>query len=466
MLDAAIPFYLGCALADKGGKILVARDVRISSEDIEKQLCKGLLMGDCTVWLTGVLPTPALAYIAACERADLAVMITASHNPPEFNGLKVFGKHGRKLSPSEEKALDKKLAALIENENVRANTITEPNEAGLPLPTLAPTGSASLSALSSAAPSTVGKDLSASLCDFCEDDHGSELKLKMINHRVRIAENAELLYAEHVLMSAPRLDGVKVRLDCACGCFAQLAAGIFERLGAIVRVENGVRDGACVNVGCGSTHIDKFLPLVDDDEIGFAFDGDGDRVLAVVNGQIYDGDAILLALASLYRIQGKLRKKFVVGTMLTGSRLEHELAMCGIALLRTDVGDKNVLDALLREGCLLGGEKSGHILMLDRSMTGDGLVTALALLEVKKTFGKLPSYTPYPMIEFNIPASNPFAEFESAAFKNKLHAAERAVGTNGRLIVRPSGTEPYIRVTCECFYDKIIDRDRLIAFFD
>lgn len=425
-MSVGVPFCLGSALAKRGGKIVVARDVRLHSPDIERQLCKGLTSANCSVWLTGVLPTPALAYIASCERADYAVMITASHNPPNFNGLKVFGKSGGKLSPADEEALDGEVAALVDEYGVDLSKYADESRI------CANSEYCAASALS-------------------EEEARSALGLKAVNHRIRIAKNAEELYVGHILLSAPRLEGIKVRLDCASGCFAQLAAGVFEKLGASVRAENDVRDGACVNVGSGSTNIERFAPLVGEDEVGFAFDGDGDRVLAVADGKVYDGDAILLALSALYRIQGKLRKKFVVGTLMSNSRLEHELASSGIALLRTDVGDKNVLAALQKEGCPLGGEKSGHILMTDRGTTGDGLATALALMEVKKTFGKLPSYTPYPTEEFNICCADPRAEFDSPQFQAKLQAAHRAVAGKGRLVVRPSGTEPYIRVYTECF---------------
>ena len=416
LLDNNIPYILGIALSEKGGKVIVARDVRTHSEDIEKQLCKGLLTGSATIWLTGVLPTPALAYTAREENADYAVMITASHNAPEFNGLKVFAKGGTKLPPEEERALDKRLYEIANGaeyehcEEIAADTLTD-------------------------------DELTSAL----------SIKISKQNHRIRIVDGAQFLYAKHVRNMFPRLDGMKVHLDCAHGCFAELAKDVFTALGATVRAENDTRDGEIVNVDCGSTHLDKFVPLVDKDEIGFAFDGDGDRVLAVVQGKPYDGDAILLALSTLYRIQGKLRKKFVVGTHLTNSRLQRELAFHNTALSRVDVGDKHILDRLKQSGCLLGGEKSGHILMLDRANTGDGLITALSLLEVKKTIGSLPKFTPYPMLEFNLHADNPTEYVNSAKFIRLAKLAEKEYGKKGRLIVRPSGTEPYVRIAYECF---------------
>ncbi len=418
LLDNQIPFLLGKALSQTNAKIIVARDVRTHSKDIEKQLCKGLLEGAAQIWLAGILPTPALAYTAQTQKADYAVMITASHNAPEFNGLKVFGKNGKKLSKEEELLLDKKLVELKNN------------------PSLPP----------------------LSIVDICadtltEDEQLSDLKITISeqNHRIRIVDGAEFLYAKHIKSMFPRFDGMKIRLDCAYGCFATLAPAIFLSLGAIVCAEHNVRDGEKVNVDCGSTHIEKFVARVKKDEIGFAFDGDGDRVIAVVNGKIYDGDAMLLALSTLYRLQGKLKKRFIVGTVLSNTKLQRELAYQNIALVRSDVGDKNVLDCLLAHGCLLGGEKSGHILMLDKENTGDGIVTALSLLEVKRTIGSLPKFTPYPMLELNIRTDNPRETLASSAFQEKITETNSLYSNSGRLIVRPSGTEPYIRVTYECF---------------
>lgn len=416
LLDRQIPYMLGRLLSKHRAKIIIARDVRTSSMDIEKQLCKGLLAGSAQIWLCGVLPTPALAYTAQTQKADYAIMITASHNPPVFNGLKVFGKHGRKLTCEQEAKLDAELADSLaytpqfeeESELVCADALTE-------------------------------------------DEERSELKISLSqqNHRIRIVEGAEFLYAKHIKNMFPRLDGIKVCLDCASGCFAELAPRVFRELGASVRAINDVRDGSRVNVDCGCTHMQTLASHVRGDEIGFAFDGDGDRVLAIVNNRLYDGDAMLLALCTLYRLQGKLKKRFVVGTIYTSTRLQRELIYQNVALLRTDVGDKNILDALHQNGYLLGGEKSGHVIMLDRANTGDGLVTALSLLEAKRTLGTLPKFTPYPILEINLPKpTNPQAE---QALQAKIEFIKAKYSRQGKIILRPSGTEPYLRFSYECF---------------
>lgn len=418
LLTNEIPYALGKALAKRGGKIIVARDVREHSLDVEKQLCQGLMEGATQIWVTGVLPTPALAYIAQIEKADYAVMITASHNAPEFNGLKVFGKCGKKLSESDETALDNELFLAM-------------NSPSAPQPVF----------------------IDEACADALTDEElNSELSVSLAeNHRIRIVDGAEFLYLKHVKSMFPRFDGMKIRLDCAYGCFATLAPKAFLELGAIVCAEHNVRDGKKVNVDCGSTHVADFAAHVQKDEIGFAFDGDGDRVLAVVDGKVYDGDAMLLALSTLYRLQGKLKKRFVVGTILTNTKLGRELAYHNTALIRTDVGDKHVLDALEKQGCLLGGEKSGHIVMLDKGTTGDGLVTALSLLEVKRTVGSLPKFIPYPMLEFGIPSTDPKQEISSDEFQRKIADVNSRFSKSGRLVVRKSGTEPVIRITYECF---------------
>ncbi len=419
LLDNNLPFLLGKALSSKGGRIIVARDVRNSSCDIEKQLCKGLLEGSASIWLAGVLPTPALAYIALKEKADYAIMITASHNPPEFNGLKVFGKCGQKLSLEEESTIDESIHRLS---CFKAEDFCFIDEL---------------------------------MCAdaLCEDEKNSELSISLSaqNHRIRIVDGALFCYQSHIKKMFPRFDGMKVRIDTACGCFANdVAKEVFEGLGASVIAHNNVQDGNNINVKCGSTNVDDFISQVKDDEIGFSFDGDGDRVLAVVDKKVYDGDAMLLALSTLYRIQGKLRNKFIVGTLLTNTRLQRELAYHNTALLRTPVGDKYVLDEMIKNNCLLGGENSGHILMLDKANSGDGLITALSLLEVKKIVGNLPKFSPYPTIQFNIPSSNPQNEIASNSFQQKLAQANK-VSKQSRLIVRPSGTESKIRIYYECF---------------
>lgn len=415
ILAKKLPYYLGVALSN-GGKVLVGRDVRAHSRDIENMLVNGLLTGDCEPCLAGVVPTPALSYLMKEEGARYAVMITASHNPPAFNGLKVFFKGG-KLSARQEEALDKEVSDLADMRDVPQKT--------------------ALQNIKSA-------------------------------HRVRILQNACERYKKRIISLFPSFEGERVLLDLAHGCMAQLAKDVFEALGAKTRAINDVRDGDRVNVNCGSTHMEALLSNLKEGEIGFAFDGDGDRVLAAVDGKIYDGDAILLALASLYQAQGKLKKRIVVGTSLSSAALQRELTKRNVALLRADVGDKNVLDAMLLHGAILGGEKSGHILALDRANSGDGLVSALSVLEAKRVT-KLPAFTPYPFVEIDIPSPRPQEERNSPAFLKKEETALALFKDDGRFVVRPSGTEPFIRVYFECFKpcgEEIFDKIKAIFYND
>ncbi len=413
IINSGIAEKLGLALAGCGEKILIGRDVREHSPLIEKQLVRGLLDGGAKVLLAGEVPTPVLSFTAARENADFAVMITASHNPPEYNGLKVFGECGKKLSPEDEKLIDNALSRLVHGAELACDW---------------------------------AEDLKKSVAPYHKDSF-SAVKCG----EVQPLFGVEREYKRYVMSLFPSMTGFKVKLDCANGCYSGLAAEIMSELGAQVSAVNDARDGKHVNENCGSVNIKNFITQVERDEMGFAFDGDGDRVLAVVDGKIYDGDAILLSVSMLYKLRGKLKNRFIVGTVLTNSRLQRELAWQGAALLRTGVGDKYVLDALIEQNCVLGGEKSGHIIMLDKSATGDGLLTALTLMEAKKTMGSLPKFSPYPMREFNFPSQNPKAEAASALFQAKVKEAEMLVGGRGRIIARPSGTEPVIRVAAEYF---------------
>lgn len=375
-------------------RIAVAKDVRLSSPAIERQLIEGLLEGGADVRLCGVLPTPALAYVAAEVDADYAVMITASHNPPEYNGLKVMSGRG-KLDDKEEKMLDEEVVKKMECERSPKTT----------------------SATS-----------------------------------IEIFEGAESKYKKHLLdvfsHFGQETKQCKVMLDCAHGCAAELAADVFETLGFDVVCLNGDRDGNLVNVGCGATDLTAFK--VERGDVGFSFDGDADRVIAVVDGEPYDGDQILYALAEYYFRCGTLINNAVVGTVLTDSALEKEFAYKGITLHRSAVGDKFVLEKMRETGAVLGGEKSGHTVLGDKTVTGDGIITALTLLQARAALGGLPRFTPTPTFSFNVPSLNPAARFASAEFQARVAAAEEYVGRKGRIIVRPSGTENVIRITVEC----------------
>lgn len=389
LLSADLPYKLGRGLGRK--KVVVGRDVRTSSPAIEKRLLAGLLSAGAEVVTTGVVPTPALSYAVANEGADYGVMITASHNPPEFNGLKVFGREGEKLSSDEECDIDEKTARGVESARAERGRVV------------------------------------------VKDDYSGA-------------------YARHVLSKFRDLDlsGEKIVVDCACGCMT-IVPPILERLGATVRAINAEQSGERVNVSCGALHANDFAATLADDELGLSFDGDGDRLIAVYKGKPYDGDKILCALAESERACGNLNPPIVVGTIMTGSEIERVFKDKGVTLLRTDVGDKHVSEKMKETGAILGGEKSGHIIQKRLAPTGDGLLTALSLLKAKKILGELPYVKSNEFQDFSFFSPNPAAEFENECFLHALDEICAEIGERGRLIARPSGTEPTVRITIEVY---------------
>ena len=397
--DQAYP--LGVVLAERYKIIAVARDTRTSSFDIEKELVRGLLSGGADVLLTGVMPTPALAYIAKEHKIDCAVMITASHNPPEYNGLKVMSGKG-KLDEKEE------------------------------------------------------SDLDDALDNF--------LKCKIsASGRVDIMSGAVREYKRHIQSIFSHLDLTTldrpVYIDTAHGCFSYIAKDVLETLGADVIAFNNDYDGERINVNSGATSIETMLSQMPDRAIGFGFDGDGDRVIAILDGKIFDGDQILYNLATYYKSKSR-GVCGVVGTIMTGGGVEKALERQKINLFRADVGDKYVAE-MMREKCaILGGERSGHIIVGDKTATGDGLVTALAFLE-SYMGGNVKKVREYKTINCGIDAENPKELFESAEFQGKICKFVGKIGKKGRVIVRPSGTEKVIRITIEV-YDSRLDCEKFI----
>ena len=391
----ALSYALGVVVGRNNHFVVVGRDTRPSSIDIEKELTKGLLSAGAKVGLAGVLPTPALAHTAKVKGAK-GIMITASHNPPEYNGLKVMG--AEKLDEEEEVALDNALDEEIKNPSY-------------------PSGSGQVEILSGA---------------------GRE-------------------YKRHIIATFQHLDltalGKKVYIDTAHGCFSYLAKDVLETLGADVVALNNDIDGTKVNVGCGAVHIEYFSRKIPRDSLGFAFDGDGDRVLSVLGGEIYDGDQMLYNIALHYKASGK-DIGGVVGTIMTGSGIEKEFQQKNIPFHRADVGDKHVFDLMKRQNCLLGGEKSGHLILLDRASTGDGLVSLLAFLEVfmAKTVKKAKEYKTE---NFGLEVENPRLFYMSQNFQEKLAKTTLKIGEKGRLIVRPSGTENLVRISVEEYLEGV-----------
>ena len=377
---------LGHAFAtwNGGGSVLVARDTRASGPGLEAALCAGLTAGGADVRIGGVLPTPAVPLLAD----GAGGVVTASHNPPEWNGVKFFDADGRKLEEDAEEELERRLAA--------ASGRQWP-ECPSPRPE---------------------EGLAARYLEVVTDRFGS------------------------------RLDGLRVACDCANGAMSELAPAALERLGASVTAVGNEPDGTNINVGCGATDLSLLARVVSGQgfDLGVAFDGDGDRMLAVDGaGREVDGDEILAILAL------HLRVELVAVTTLTNLGFHRLMRERGIRVVTTDVGDRYVLEALRAEGGVLGGEQSGHVVYLEGQTTGDGLVAALllarAVAESGKPLTELARVMPrFPQVKRNVPVR---AKELTAAVRDEVARLNGKLGERGRVLVRPSGTEPVVRVLAE-----------------
>ena len=379
-LTAELVERLGRASAiwSGGGRIFVGRDTRASGIELEEALARGIASAGGNAVLAGVLPTPAVALLAL----DLASVITASHNPPEYNGVKFFDRDGQKLTDASEEEIE----ALLDD---------PPREAG-------------------------------------EIDH------------VEIAPDS---YLEHVLdRFGSDLSGLRIAVDCANGAYSGIAPKAFEQLGGDLIAIGDAPDGMNINVGCGATDLRALQELVMRErlDLGVAFDGDGDRMLAVdADGNAVDGDQIVAVLALDRGVD------LVAVTSMTNLGFHRLMADNGIRVVTTDVGDRYVLEALRREGGILGGEQSGHIIWLDGHVTGDGLAAALLLCGALRgrPLDELAAVMPkYPQVLENVPVAR---KELTDAIREEVARVNAELGTSGRVLVRPSGTEPVIRVLAE-----------------
>ena len=361
------------------GRVFVGRDTRASGPELEEAFARGVASAGGTAVLAGVLPTPAVALLSL----DLGVVISASHNPPEYNGVKLFDREGRKLTDAAEEEIE----ALLE------------------------------------APTPGGGEID----------------------RVEVAVDS---YLEHVLERfGTDLRGLRIAVDCANGAYAGLAPQAFEQLGADVTRIGNDPDGTNINVGCGATDLRALTEVVRSGglDLGIAFDGDGDRMLAVdERGEPLDGDQILAVLALDLGVDG------VAVTTMTNLGFHHLMEERGIRVVVTDVGDRYVLEALRREGLLLGGEQSGHVIWLDGHVTGDGLVAGLLLcraLRGRKLSEATALLPRLPQVTQNLPRAgrSPLPD----ALVEAVGQVNAELDGTGRVLVRPSGTEPLVRVLAE-----------------
>ncbi|MBO0828472.1 MAG: phosphoglucosamine mutase [Streptosporangiales bacterium] len=399
-LSVAAAHVLGEAGAFSGHRptAVVGRDTRASGEFLEAAVVAGLASAGVDVQRVGVLPTPAVAYLADALEADVGVVLSASHNPAADNGIKFFGKGGLKLPDDVEDAVE---ARLGEN-------WTRP----------------------------VGPDVG------------------------RVSDAGELgkQYVDHLLSTLPyRLDGLRVVVDCAHGAAYEVAVAALSGAGADIVTIGVDPDGLNINDGCGSTQLDTLREAVarHGADAGVAFDGDADRCLAVTaDGEDVDGDQIMGVLALAMRDRGDLRADTVVATVMSNLGFRKAMAAAGIEVVETAVGDRYLLEAMRAGGYNLGGEQSGHLLLLDHATTGDGVLTALHLLaRVAQTGRPLAELTGVvtrlPQVLVNVSGVDKSRAHDAPELSSAVRDAVARLGQRGRVLLRPSGTEPKVRVMVE-----------------
>ena len=384
---------------DHRHRVVIGKDTRLSGYMMESALVAGFASVGMDVVLVGPMPTPAVAMLTQSMRADLGVMISASHNPFADNGIKLFGPDGYKLSDEAERSIER----LLEKE-----------------PKLAK-------------PELIGRA-----------------------KRIDDARGRYIHFAKSTFPDRLRLDGLKVVVDCAHGAAYHVAPEALWELGADV-VPLGVKpNGLNINDGCGSTHPELLRETVVESgaDIGLALDGDADRLIVVdEKGRVIDGDQLMALVATNFARRGALQGGAVVATVMSNLGLEEHLAKDKVALKRTAVGDRYVLEEMRASGCNVGGEQSGHIILSDYATTGDGLIAGLQVLaavveEQKPASELLNQFDPVPQLLKNV-RFNGGTPLETKGVKDIIAAAEAELGKNGRLVIRKSGTEPLIRVMAE-----------------
>jgi phosphoglucosamine mutase len=405
-LTPELAFRLGEAvvkyLSDDGSsKFVIGRDTRRSGIMLQSALIAGITSAGGDVLLASMLPTPAVSFLTRRLRADGGIAITASHNPPEYNGLKIFSRDGFKLPDD--------LESLIEVFLNTSNSVARPTGRGI----------------------------------------------GTLTH----IEDASAYYIHHLtdIFEPGCLSTLKIALDCAHGASVKTSPKAFEMLGAQVTAINTDYNGDDINVDSGSTHLEGLQALVKEGgfDLGIAHDGDADRTLAVdENGQVIDGDQIVAIFAQYMQKNGQLENSTVVGTVMANLGFEKAMDALGIQTVKTKVGDRFVLEQMQMMNANLGGEQSGHIILRDYNTTGDGLLVALMLADIVAKSGTSLSHLAtimkkYPQVMINVPVSNKEHLIASSKLAIAIDAAEAELGDRGRVLVRASGTESIVRVMAE-----------------
>lgn len=384
-------------------KILVGMDTRISGHMLESALVAGILSVGAEAVCVGIVPTPAIAYLTRKYGADAGVVISASHNPVEYNGIKFFNKNGYKLSDD----LEDKIQAVIEGD---FEGVTSP----------------------------IGENIGRKIVEEAAIEDYIEFAKSTID---------------------TDLKGLKVALDCANGAAYETAVQTFRALGAEVVVINNDPDGFNINKNCGSTHPEELMDYVVKKgcDLGLAFDGDADRCLAVdENGKLINGDFIMSICAKYMKDTGKLDKDTIVITVMSNLGMHIAMKREGINFITTKVGDRYVLEEMVKDGYKIGGEQSGHIIFLDYNTTGDGLITGLQLSAIIKNTGKKLSELasvmkelPQVLVNAKIPNDKKDIYITDEEIASEIKGIEDKMKGNGRVLIRPSGTEPLVRVMLE-----------------
>ncbi len=384
--------------------VIIGKDTRISGDMLENALAAGILAVGGNVIKVGVIPTPAVAFLARHYGADAGIVISASHNTFEYNGIKFFNGEGYKLADLlEEKIEDIIISSVDVNSHITGDRI--------------------------------GRCLEAT-------------------------EDAADLYVRHLLQTVDyRLDGKKIVLDCANGASYQIAVRVYRELGAEVTVIGDKPDGININDGCGSTHPEKMAETVKRVGacIGMAFDGDADRlIVADENGQVLDGDRVIAICARMLKEQGRLAQNKVTATVMSNIGFHKAMEKAGIEVDVTGVGDRYVLEQMLKSGCVIGGEQSGHIIFRQHTTTGDGVLSSLQLMGAVLASGKTISQLAaeieiFPQVLVNAKINNDYKKtyMEDSEIAAAIARVESALAGKGRVLIRPSGTEPLVRVMLE-----------------
>lgn len=404
-LTPELAFRLGEAagtfLCDRGrGRIVVGKDTRISGDMLEAALVAGICSAGSDALLAGIVPTPTVAFLTRELGADGGVVISASHNPAAYNGIKFFSRDGFKLPDELESEIERFVAS-----DTRSSRPT-------------------------------GGDVGVA----------------------RTIDDAVERYVSHAVATVPeRLDGLTVALDCGHGAASRTTEATLTALGARVVAINCDWDGTDINKECGSTDLRPLTELVraTHADVGFAHDGDADRVLAVDDaGEEVDGDRIIAICAAQLKRESRLPHDTVVGTVMTNMGFDVAMREIGVRVVKTNVGDRHVLDQMRAMGAVLGGEQSGHVIFLEHGTAGDGLVTALQLARVMRVTGKplselASAMRRYPQVLINVPVRDKSRLSTSAALASAIATEEETLGLTGRVLVRPSGTEALVRVMVE-----------------